>query len=304
LDPEKLRLLLEVAQQGSLSRVALAERTSQPYVSKLIGQLESEWGARLFRRTGRGMVPTDFGQAVLPRIRDWLEESQRLADELKVLAGTAAGEVRVATLPSISSPIMGRLYLAVRQRFPGIRLRFIEGYAEQIESWLQNGQADLGITLRYDEQLGDGDVHLLDFELDLCGPPGDPLTASGSVEFAGLDGLPLVLHSKPGALYRHLLRLFAERGMKLVVALEVNSVSIQRDVAAGGGAYALLSRGASREATAAGRLGSAPVVLPAIIQHLDLSLSRHGPISSATREVAAVLRQTVREATDNGLFGR
>ncbi len=300
IDADKLRLIVEVAQLGSLSRVALVHHTSQPYVSKVIAQMEGEWGARIFRRTGRGMVLTDFGEAVLPRIREWLADSQRLLDDFKALAGTAAGEVRLATLPSFSSPVMSALFVRVRDRFPGIRLRFMEGYMEQIESWLQNGQADLGICLRYGGEPREGDLHLADFDIDLCGAPGDPLLAGESVAFAALSGLPLVVHSQPGPLYRHLLGLFEERGMALRTVLEVNSVAIQRDVAASGCGYALLTHNAVADALQAGRIGAARVVDPPLVHHLDLSVSRNGPLGSATREVMALLRETVRDLLASG----
>jgi Bacterial regulatory helix-turn-helix protein, lysR family len=47
---------------GSFSKAAIARRTVQSHISRQISDLERECGARLFRRTGRGVVLTDLGE--------------------------------------------------------------------------------------------------------------------------------------------------------------------------------------------------------------------------------------------------
>lgn len=50
---ESLRLFLRVAETGSFSRAARAEKLGQPAVSKAVAALEGAWGTRLFTRTTR-----------------------------------------------------------------------------------------------------------------------------------------------------------------------------------------------------------------------------------------------------------
>jgi DNA-binding transcriptional LysR family regulator len=45
------KLFIDAAELGSLSKVALAYGTSQPHISRQIGELERECGGRLFQRT-------------------------------------------------------------------------------------------------------------------------------------------------------------------------------------------------------------------------------------------------------------
>lgn len=304
LDPEKLRLILAVAQAGSLSKVALQEHSSQPYVSKVIAQAEAECGGRIFRRTGRGMVLTDFGKTILPRIESWLTAGHLLAEEIRGLSGEAAGHVRLATLPALSSPLMGMLFLRLRQTFAGIRVSFLEGYVEQVHAWLESGQADLGITLRYEGAPRPGARHLVDFDIYLCGAPHDSVTRAPTVPLAALDGLPLVVHGKPGLLHQRLQRVFAEHGLALNACIEANSLAIQKDIAASGAAYALLSHNAVAADVQAGRLQASRIVSPGLTQSLDLEFSKNGPVSRPTREVARQLAEIVRERTDQGLLRR
>ena len=52
MDYAAWKLFIDAAEFGSLSKVALAYGTSQPHISRQIGELEQECGGRLFQRTG------------------------------------------------------------------------------------------------------------------------------------------------------------------------------------------------------------------------------------------------------------
>lgn len=303
-DPEKLRLIVAVAETASLSKVALRERLSQPYLSKVIGMVEAACGGRIFLRTGRGMKLTEFGEAVLPRFRGWLSEGLAMAEDIRGLSGTVTGLVRLATLPSLGSLVMGALFLRLRKTHPGIRVRFMEAYVEQVRDWLDNGQADLGVTLRYDGDPQKGAHPLMEFDMYLCAAMSDRVTRSPNVPFASLDGLPLVVHSTPGLLHRRLERLFGERSMTLNVLVEANSLGIQRDIAAAGGGYALLSHNAIAQDLHSGRLQASRIVDPPLTQYLDLEFSRNGPVTRPMQEVARMLRDIVREAAEKGMLRR
>ena len=72
MDYAAWKLFVDAVEYGSLSKVALAYGTSQPHVSRQIGELEQECGGRLFERTGRGVVLTELGQRIAPKVRAWL----------------------------------------------------------------------------------------------------------------------------------------------------------------------------------------------------------------------------------------
>jgi hypothetical protein len=55
-ETEHFRILVAVADAGSLSKAALESGLSQPYISRVLTRLETQWGDKLFRRTGRGVV--------------------------------------------------------------------------------------------------------------------------------------------------------------------------------------------------------------------------------------------------------
>jgi DNA-binding transcriptional LysR family regulator len=78
MDYAAWKLFIEAAELGSLSKVAMARGTSQPQISRQIGELERECGGSLFQRTGRGVVLTELGERVAPKVRLWLANTEQL----------------------------------------------------------------------------------------------------------------------------------------------------------------------------------------------------------------------------------
>ena len=63
---KQLQTFVGVAEHGSLARAAAASDQAESLISRHVGALETEWGDRLFERTGRGFVSLDAdGTAVL-----------------------------------------------------------------------------------------------------------------------------------------------------------------------------------------------------------------------------------------------
>jgi DNA-binding transcriptional LysR family regulator len=64
-----LRVLLWLAETGSITRSAELARVSQPAVTQVLGKLERETGHALFRRTPQGLFPTDAGEVFVRRVQ-------------------------------------------------------------------------------------------------------------------------------------------------------------------------------------------------------------------------------------------
>ncbi len=62
----RLKLFIQVAEAGSLSKAAVLLDSVQSAISRQIAALERDCGRRLFDRTGRGVTLTDFGKRVFP----------------------------------------------------------------------------------------------------------------------------------------------------------------------------------------------------------------------------------------------
>jgi DNA-binding transcriptional LysR family regulator len=293
LDYTAWKLFIDAAELGSLSKAATAYGTSQPHISRQISELERECGARLFQRTGRGVVLTELGQRVAPKVRAWLAGTEQLANDVRTSAGTPIGTVRIGSLPSTAHPLVTTLYYRLKKRYPLVQLAVREGQGAQLETWLEDGSVDLAILYRSSPSPKNGDTYLVETPTYLVGAEGDERTSGPTVPFAALDNLPLVLFCRPSSWRNRLEQLATEHGIALNVALEADSLSLQTHVVADGNIYALLGPYAVAAAARDCRLQSARIVNPSVTRHIALAMSRHGELTLACRTVMQVTREIV-----------
>jgi LysR family transcriptional regulator, nitrogen assimilation regulatory protein len=285
------KLFIDAAERGSLSKVASAYGTSQPHISRQIGELEQECGGRLFQRTGRGVVLTELGQRIAPKVRAWMTSTDQLANDVRTSAGTPIGKVRIGSLPSTAHPLVSTLYKRLKERYPLIQLAVREGQGSQLETWLEDGSVDLAILYRTSPTPQNGDNYLVETSTYLVSAAGEPLTSRPTVPFSALHNLPLVLFCRPNSWRNQLEQISAERGVSLNVALEADSLSLQTHIVSKGGVYALLGPYAIAAASKERRLRSSKLVAPVVTRHIALAMSRHGELTLACRTVMQIARE-------------
>jgi LysR family nitrogen assimilation transcriptional regulator len=295
VDPRWL-VFLQVSASGSLSRAAAALDMPQSMVSRNIAQLEQQCGERLFRRTGRGVVLTEFGERMLPRVTHLVAEADALADDIRNARGQPAGEVLLGLLPSAVNHYAGPLFAAVRAELPAVRLHLTEAASAQLEEHLREGRLDMAIVLKEDEA-GIGESRLLArVPLHLVGPRGDPIVERGDVPLAALSGVPLVVPGRPHLLRARLDRLASQHGLTLQAAVEVDSVRLQYEIVAAGGGYAIAS---VLPGKLDARLASSRIVEPILERYVVLAESPRRPHTRATLAVRGVVCRLA-EMLDDG----
>ncbi|MCY7341825.1 MAG: LysR family transcriptional regulator [Pseudonocardia sp.] len=145
LDVRHMRLVVAVADGGSLSAAARALGIAQPSVSNQLRRIEESLGGDLFQRSAQGVVPTDRGRAVLRRARTILERVARISDAPEPGRAPAALRVRTFVLPF-------ELMLPLLQHFvPGTRWEINAGGAQDGLGAVASGEADLYHGLHWDD---------------------------------------------------------------------------------------------------------------------------------------------------------
>jgi LysR family nitrogen assimilation transcriptional regulator len=297
VDLDRLKLFAHVAELGSLSKVAVATASVQSAISRKISALERDCGGRLFNRTGRGVTLTELGESIFPRVKHLLLEAERLASDIKSSAGVPSGEVRIGLMPSLADPLVTLLFRQTREHFPQIRLHLFEGSAGQLEEWLATGRIDAAALFRYSESVPRDEELLGSVDTYLVGPPGDRITSAATVDFARLDNLPLVLPGMPNGLRVALSQLAKRRRIGLSVAIEADSLPIQKTLAATGEAYAVLGGHAVSGDVKSRLLQASRIVSPGIKRIVTLATTTHQTPSLAGRKVIELVRQIM-----HGLF--
>ena len=286
----RLELFALVAEFGSLSKAATAAHTTQPHVSRQIALLEAEWGDRLFERTGRGVVLSNFGKRVEPEVRLLLAQARRLEASVENVSGVPSGTVDLGVVPSLSRRLLPRLLTDLREKAPGVRLRFTEDFTGTLEERLAAGNLDMAVMNRYGEGARPDEDVLGFADTLLIGQPNDPRVKGQVLQFRNLAGLPLVLPPMPNGLRTFLDRQARQYGFQVQVILEVNNLSTMMSVAASGEAFTLAPEIALGGPAGAGSVGAWPLRNPGMKRCISLRLSRQHPLSNAARLVALRVR--------------
>lgn len=302
MDLEALRVFVQVAELGSLTKAAVLLDTVQPAVSRTIAGLERDCAGRLFHRTGRGLLLTEFGNQILPRVKALLLESSQLEDEMKSGGGSAIGEVRLGILPSLADPAIYSLYRKTRDLFPNVRLHVLEGSTGQIDEWLTTGRIDIAIRYRYSEAVSSNEHVLGSVGTYLVSAPGDARTQNATTEFHALNGLSLVLPGFPNPLRVALDQLAKQNHVSLSVVMEADSLTIQKKMAAIGEGYAVLATHSVTSEVAAGILQVSRLVNPSLDRKIELATTTQKPLSLACREVAGLVRRIYEDIIATATF--
>ena len=291
MDLKGLRAFCSVAESGSFSRAAAALGMAQSVLSRQVSALEGELGGRLFHRTGRGVQPTELGQALLPRAQALNVDVEALLTEARGVSGSPAGMVDLAVVPGWAQPLIATLVGRLLAEYPRIRLRAHEAYSGQVEEWLATGRTEVAVFNRYRRGTVRGAEVVLRSDMMLVGPRGHPALRQKEVPFRALAGIALAGPVQPNALTSMMAEIAARQGIVLETVLEGSSSAILREAVARSGLCTVFPRRFVERELPAASYSWARIVKPAIEQVTWLAVGTQRPASLAARTVTRLVRE-------------
>ena len=145
LDLDQLRAFVTVADLRSFRQAAVELHLSPPALSRRIERLEDRVGARLLDRTSRSVRLSVVGEAFVERVRSALEDLDDAVLGVNELSSGHSGRLTVAAVPSAACGFVPQALSRLVGRFPGVRLRLLDGSLQATALAVLGGQADLGI---------------------------------------------------------------------------------------------------------------------------------------------------------------
>ena len=240
LSLQQLEAFVQVAACGSFRAAALEVGVSQPALSRTIRQAEQTLGARLFDRDTRHVSITPAGTELLPVAQRILRDFDSALSELGQFMQGHSGCVTVAALPSTGTALVPAAIAAFRQRYPQVEFALIEAPAEALLAAIDEGRADLGLSVRPAPDQRLQYRHLQDDPMVLLCRADDELAQRPSVSWSVFAQRPF-LASQPRSSIRPITdAVFLQRRLSIRSAFEYASVSACGGmVAAGLGVTAL-----------------------------------------------------------------
>ncbi|CAI1561683.1 MULTISPECIES: LysR family transcriptional regulator [Serratia] len=141
------RLLVAVADNGTITQAAALCGMTQSAASRAIAQLETMLSTRLLVRQPHNVVLTQSGLQIVAHARTMLEGLRAIQQCAQQAGNAHAGKIRLASFPSAFSTLLPPLLRKFRRLYPDIELITLEGTDHEVESWLTSATADIGVVL-------------------------------------------------------------------------------------------------------------------------------------------------------------
>jgi DNA-binding transcriptional LysR family regulator len=140
---QDLHVLMTVVQAGSMGKAAKILNTTQPNISRSIGELEHVLGVRLLDRHRQGIEPTEYGRALLDCGAAVFDDLRQGMKNIAFLADPAAGELRIGTTTFLAASFVSALIDQLSRRYPRIVFDVVTGYTETLHRQLADRDVDL-----------------------------------------------------------------------------------------------------------------------------------------------------------------
>jgi DNA-binding transcriptional LysR family regulator len=190
----QVALLLAVGEYGTLRKASGELGMTQPAATKMIHELESALGQKLFERVGRGQKLTPAGTSVLGYFRGLRGSIASMTRELAELQLGSSGRVSVGSIMAPSPTLLTQAIIALKKAYPLLSIDVTLDTSDRLFELLREGVLDVAIGRVRGEQWADYVFTPLENEeLAIVVGMHHPLGKKKSVPFSSLLDYPWIL---------------------------------------------------------------------------------------------------------------
>jgi molybdate transport repressor ModE-like protein len=234
LEPQRLRLLVEVGRRGSISAAADACRMGQPSATKHLQTLEAAIGEKLVERHGRASRLTESGHVVAIHAARVLDTFEAMAEELRALQGAQRGTLSLAASTTPGSYVLPSILQCFADRHPGVDVDVVIGSSAWVAERVAHRDVQLGLAGEVELPDGVAAEPFLDDEIVGIAAPGRLRLKRGRARPRDLEDLTLLVRERGSSTRAVSERALARTGYQPAKRWELDSnEAIKRSVAAG-----------------------------------------------------------------------
>ena len=250
-DLTDLRLLVAIAEHGSLSRAAAKFPIALSAASNRLRLFEQRLGLPLFERHADGMQPNAAGRVALDHARRVLAEARRLQEAVEGLAGRRRVRISLAANTVANSTFLPPALGPFLIDYPEVDLAVEERPSREVLKAVRDGEFDIGVL---DGNLPLEDIVSLPFRQDrlvLLVPAKHALAARENCPLRDALDYPFVGMPQERAMQRFVEEMAVMLGRPLTVRVRAPSFSAMAQLVAQGVGLSILPDAAARRQAAA-----------------------------------------------------
>ena len=189
-----------VCQYMNLTKAAQKLHISQPALSSVIRQIESECGVMLFQHRANSISITDEGVVLRQEVEPILKQYKHL-ETMITDSHLERNYIRIGLLPILGMGVMSGISALFKSRYPDVQLQLTEKETGQLYEDLDSGKVDLIITTQkkeMPEEAADSikeyeSLRLRDLHMVFAVSQQHPLAHLDRVEWADVVQQPLIM---------------------------------------------------------------------------------------------------------------
>lgn len=190
----QVALILAVGEHGTLRKASGELGMTQPAATRMIQELESALGQKLFERVGRGQKLTPAGTSVLGYFRGLRGSIESMTRELAELQLGSSGRVSIGSIMAPSPTLLTQAIIALKQAYPLLSVDVTLDTSDRLFELLREGVLDVAIGRVRGEQWADYVFTPLENEeLAIVVGVNHPLGKKKTLAFASLLDYPWIL---------------------------------------------------------------------------------------------------------------
>ncbi len=141
---QKYLSFVKTVEYGSFTKAAEILNYTQSGISRMIADLEKEWGVTLLERSKYGVKPTSDGMKLLPYAQNLCADFEKIKMQVDELNGLQSGLIRIGTFSSVATHWLPNIIKEFQKDYPNIDYELLLGDYTEIEEWIHTGRVDCG----------------------------------------------------------------------------------------------------------------------------------------------------------------
>jgi LysR family nitrogen assimilation transcriptional regulator len=141
-----LQLFVAAYEERSFTLAADREGATQSGVSQHIRQLETRYGAQLFRREKGRVQPTPAADAFYQQCLEALRANEKAFQRLRGYSQGLSGEARIGLMPTMNAAGLAPALMQFRQLHPNVKVAVTESYSAALVAMVVAGDLDVAVV--------------------------------------------------------------------------------------------------------------------------------------------------------------
>lgn len=291
LDPVSLQLFVHVLEEGTIAGGAKKLHIVTSAASRRLVELEAALGAKLLRRTNRGVEPTAAGTELDTMARRVVGELDEIPRLIRDFSTGVRGHVRVfVNASAICQALPGEL-AGFMESHPDVHVHFEERAADVILKSVSENLADIGISFVSQHFHALEEIPYRTYRLSVLVPNGHAFARRKAVSFAETLAFPHIGLQVSSPANHYFNRKAGDIGKRVTYRMYAESYHAVAMLVEAGLGIGIVPEGLTRPFSARFKAKAIPLDEPWATRELRIYFPAYARLQAASRLLVDYLRR-------------